>query len=71
MVVPAVRDDSALVREVVGDAVFLEVVPSLDEVVVVFFGSSVGGFAGGLAPGIVLLSILLWRASRHRYREQR
>jgi hypothetical protein len=67
IVVPAVREDNALVREVVGDAVFLEVVPSLDEVVVVFFESSVGGFAGGFAPGVVLLSILLSRASRHRY----
>lgn len=70
MVLPAVRDDSALVREVVGDEGVLAAVLSLEEAVVAFFGSSVGGFAGGLAPVPVLLSILLSRGLHHRCGDQ-
>ena len=70
MVLPPVRVDSALVRDVVGDAVALAAVPGLVELVVAFFGSSVGSFAGGFAPGVVRLSILLLPGSRHRYSRQ-
>ena len=59
MVLPAVREDTALVREDVGDATVLEAVSLEDVVVLGFFGSSVGAFRR---------SILLSYTSRHRFR---
>lgn len=58
MVLPAVREDSAFVRDVVGDAAVLAAA-SREEAVMGFFGSSVGGFR---------LSILFPFTSRHRLR---
>jgi hypothetical protein len=66
IVLPAVREDSALVRDVVDEATFLDAVPSLDEVVSVFLESSVEGLAGGFAPVVVRLSIWYAIAARHR-----
>ena len=58
MVLPAVREDNAPVRDAVGDATVLEAA-SRDEAVVGFFASSVGGFRR---------SILFPFTSRHRLR---
>ena len=66
IVLPAVREDSALGRDVVGDATFREAVPSRDELAVGFLGSSVAGFPGGFAPVVVRLSIRYAIAFRHR-----
>lgn len=65
MVLPDVREDSVLVRPVVGVVAVLEEVLSLEDAVVGFLESSVVGFAGAFAP-VVLLSILRLHACSHQ-----
>lgn len=57
MVLPAVRDDNVLGREVEGEVGFREVVVGREEAADGFLVSS--AFAGGFAPGAVRLSMLV------------